>query len=93
MILTEYLPPRPHVLWQLARQMGIRQAIINAKPQKTGLNPPWDLDALRRLQVGMTTEGLQIHGLEGDQFDMSRIKLGLEGRDEDIERFCEMRRV
>jgi hypothetical protein len=40
MIVAEYLPPRPHVLWQLARQMGIRHAIANAKPERTGLNPP-----------------------------------------------------
>jgi mannonate dehydratase len=92
MIVAEYLPPRSHVLWQLARQMGIRQAIVNAKPQRTGLNPPWDIDALRRVQREFDAAGLKIHGLEGDQFDMSRIKLGLDGRDEDIERYCQMLR-
>ena len=34
--------------------------------------------------------GLEFHGLEGDQFYMSCIKLGLDGRDEGIERFCRM---
>ncbi len=92
MIFTEYLPPRPHVLWQWARQMGIRHAIVNAKPERTGLNAPWDIDALRRLQNDFAAAGLQIHGLEGDQFDMSRIKLGLDGRDEDLERYCQMLR-
>ncbi len=92
MIIAEYLPPRSHVLWQLARQMGIRQAIVNAKPERTGLNPPWDIDALRSVQRNLASAGLRIHGLEGDQFDMSRIKLGLDGRDEDIERFCWMLR-
>jgi mannonate dehydratase len=90
MILSEYLPPRSHILWQLARQMGVRQAIVNAKPERTGLNPPWDIDALRSIQRDFEAAGLQIHGLEGDQFDMSRIKLGLDGRDEDIERYCRM---
>ncbi len=33
MIVAEYLPPRPHVLWQLARQMGIRHAIVNVAPE------------------------------------------------------------
>ncbi len=92
MILTEYLPPRPHVLWQLARQMGIRHAIINAKPERTGLNPPWDLEALRKLQRELADAGLNLYGLEGDQFDLIRIKLGLDGRDEDIERYCQMLR-
>jgi mannonate dehydratase len=90
MIVAEYLPPRSHVLWQLARQMGIRHAIVNAKPQRTGLNPPWDIDALRQVQREFAEAGLTVHGLEGDQFDMSRIKLGLAGRDEDIERYCRM---
>ncbi len=90
MILTEYLPPRPHVLWQLARQMGIRQAIVNAKPERTGLKAPWDIDSLRLVQRDFADAGLEVYGLEGDQFDMSRIKLGLEGRDEDIERYCRM---
>jgi mannonate dehydratase len=92
MIVTEYLPPRPHVLWQLARQMGIRNAIVNAKPQRTGLNPPWDIDALRHVQRDFEAAGLAVHGLEGDQFDMSRIKLGLDGRDEDIEQYCRLLR-
>jgi len=90
MIFADYLPSRPHVLWQLARQMGIRQAIINAAPERTGLNPPWDLDALSRLVRVFASEGLTVHGLEGDQFAMRRIKLGLDGRDEDIDHFCRM---
>ncbi len=90
MIVAEYLPPRLHVLWQLARQMGIRQAIVNAKPERTGLNPVWDLQALRQIQRELADAGLNLYGLEGDQFDMSRIKLGLEGRDEDLDRFCRM---
>jgi len=92
MIVAEYLPPRSHVLWELARQMGVRCAIVNAKPERTGLNPPWDIDALRRVQREFGRAGLKIHGLEGDQFDMGRIKLGLDGRDEDIERCCRMLR-
>jgi mannonate dehydratase len=92
MIVAEYLPPRPHVLWQLAVQMGIRHAIINTKPEKTGLKPVWHIDALRQIQSELAGAGLKLHGLEGDQFDMSRIKLGREGRDEDLENFCQMLR-
>ncbi|HEY5911298.1 MAG TPA: mannonate dehydratase [Verrucomicrobiae bacterium] len=92
MILTEYLPPRPHQLWQLAAQMGIRRAIVNAKPERTGLKPVWEIDTLRQLQREFAAAGLQIYGLEGDQFDMRRIKLGLEGRDEDIKCYCQMLR-
>jgi mannonate dehydratase len=92
MILAEYLPPRPHLLWQLATQMGIRHAIVNAKPERTGLNAPWDLNSLRTVQAELAGAGLNLYGLEGDQFDMRRIKLGLPGRDEDIGRYCQMLR-
>jgi mannonate dehydratase len=92
MIVAEYLPPRPHVLWQLARQMGIRYAIVNTKPARTGLNPSWDLESLRAVQSGLAEAGLTLHGLEGDQFEMNRIKLGSAGRDEDIEHFSQMLR-
>lgn len=92
MIICEYLPSKPHILWQLCLQMGIHHAIVSAKQEKTGLNPPWDIDALRQLQKRFSDAGLIIYGLEGDQFDMNRIKLGLEGRDEDIEHFNQMLR-
>ena len=92
MILTEFLPPQPDRLWQLARQMGIRHAIVKAAPELTGLAPPWDLDALRTIQSRLIEAGFQLYGLEGDQFDMNRIKLGLDGRDEDLERYCQMLR-
>ncbi len=92
MIITEYLPSRPHVLWQLCLQMGIRHAIVSAKQEWTGLDPPWKIDSLSRLQSSFTDAKLEIYGLEGDQFDMNRIKLGLNGRDEDIGHFCQMLR-
>src|SRR5688500_11619218 len=90
MILTEFLPPRPQVLWQLSRQMGVTHAIVKCAPELTGTKPPWDMDALDKVRASLASEGLQLYGLEGDQFDMSRIKLGLPGRDEDLERYCRM---
>ena len=90
MIVAEYLPSRSHILWQLSLQIGIRHAIVSAKQERTGLGPPWEIEALRQLQRSFAAGGLKIHGLEGDQFDMNRIKLGLAGRDEDIEHFCQM---
>ena len=90
MIAAEFLPARPHVLWQYARQMGITRAIVKAAPELTGLKAPWDMDSLRQIQKRFAEAGLAVHGLEGDEFDMSRIKLGRPGRDEDIELYCRM---
>jgi mannonate dehydratase len=92
MIATEFLPARPHPLWHYCRQMGITRAIIKAAPELTGMNPPWDIGSLQRIQRDLKEAGLEVHGLEGDQFDMSRIKLGLDGRDEDIALYQKMLR-
>jgi len=61
MIVAEYLPPRSHVLWQLARQMGVRCSIVNAKPERTGLNPPWDIDALRQVQWELDETSIEVY--------------------------------
>lgn len=90
MILADFLPARPSPSWRLAQQVGITHAIVKAAPELTGLNPPWDIDALRTVQKRFEHEGFQVAGLEGDQFDMQRIKLGLPGRDEDFEKYCRM---
>ncbi len=92
MIIAEFLPAAPHVQWQYARQMGVRHAICKCAPELTGLKAPWDLDALRTIQKRFTDAGLTVYGLEGDQFDMRRIKLGLDGRDDDLELYCRMLR-
>lgn len=92
MKLAEFLPAIPNRLWDLARQMGVCYAIVKAAPELTGLQPPWDLDSLRAIQRRFAAAGYTLYGLEGDQFDMRRIKLGLEGRDEDLELYCRMLR-
>ena len=56
----------------------------------TGCNPPWDIDVLAEARRRFREAGFVLEGLEGDQMDISRIKLGLDGRDEDIERYRRM---
>jgi len=90
MILTDFLPPKRDRSWDFARQVGVTHAIARCHPRDTNLNPPWDLDALRSVQRQFAEAGLTLTGLEGDEFDMRRIKLGLEGRDEDLGLYCRM---
>lgn len=84
MKIAEFLPAQPNRMWALARQMGVRYAICKCAFELTRMNPPWDIDVLRTIQRRFTEAGFTLCGLEGDPFDMHRIKLGLEGRDEDI---------
>lgn len=78
---------KPDEKWQLCRQMGIDYAIAKLAPELTG-NPSIDhYDTFQRSKEIFEENGFQLHGLEGDQFDMHRIKLGLKGREKDIEKY------
>ena len=90
MIIADFLPPKRDRSWDLARQVGVTHVIARCHPRDTGLTPPWDLDALCTVQKNFADAGLQLIGLEGDEFDMRRIKLGLDGRDEDLTLYCRM---
>ena len=84
MILADFLPPTRYRSWDFARQAGVTHAIARCHPRDTELNPPWDIAALRKVQRRFADAGITLIGLEGDEFDMRRIKLGLDGRDEDL---------
>lgn len=78
--------------WTIARQMGIKYAITKATPKLSGKEAPYDFNALQSISNEFLDAGFQLYGLEGDQFDMSAIKLGLSNRDEMIEKFQQMLR-
>jgi len=92
MKLGMMLPARPDIKWKLAAQIGVKYAVTKAAPELTGQLPPWDFESLRQTQQRFMQSGFKLYALEGDEFDMSRIKLGLPGRDEDIERYQDMLR-
>ena len=81
---------KPDEKWILAKQMGIDFAIAKLAPELTGELPPWDRPTLQKTKETFETNGFKLIGFEGDQFDMTRIKLGLEGRDEDLEKYIMM---
>ncbi len=81
---------KPDLKWTLSKQMGIKYAIAKLTPELTDTLPPWDFDSLAASKQIFTDNGLKLIGLEGDQFDMNRIKFGLPGREDDIQRYCQM---
>lgn len=87
-----FLPFEPDRRWALARQAGVTCAVVKLAPELTGLDPPWNIAILAEAKRRFNDAGFELFGLEGDQFDMTRIKLGLSGRDEDIERYRRMLR-
>lgn len=70
--------------------MGIGYAIAKLAPELTGDLAPWDLASLKNSKAVFAAAGFDLIGLEGDQFDMTRIKFGLAGRDEDIDLYKKM---
>lgn len=85
------LPPRyDERKWTLAHQIGVRYAITLAQSELSGKPAPYEFAALQAIQQEFADAGFELYGLEGDQFDMSPIKLGLANRDEWIEHYCRM---
>lgn len=84
------LPPVPDRRWHLARQMGVRHVITKCAPELTGDAPPDEPGVIARVVARFADAGLRVIGLEGDQFDLSRIKLGLPGADRDLARYNAM---
>ncbi len=76
--------------WTLAKQIGVDYAITKAAPELTGKRPPFEFEVLKDIHSNFSREGISLIGLEGDQFDMSSIKLGLEGRDQLIEKYIQL---
>lgn len=83
---------KPDVKWQLVSQMGIRYAFAKLAPELTGKKPITDFETLKAQKELFAEHGFDLIGLEGDQIDMMRIKLGLPGREEDIEQYKQMLR-
>ncbi|OVE82892.1 mannonate dehydratase [Natronolimnobius baerhuensis] len=80
------LPPEPDERWDLAKQMGVTDAVIH--PLEIGTDKTtWTYDELRQLQNWLESAGLEFSVLEGSVPLTDQIRLGLDGRDEDIEDF------
>ena len=90
MKLGMMLPVKPDIQWKLAAQLGVDAVITKAAPELSGLPDPSDYDALKAVRDRFADAGLTLYALEGDEFDMTRIKLGLPGRDRDLDRYRRM---
>lgn len=86
MKIAEILPPYPNRLWHLAKQAGVTHAVARLPLQSNGL-VSWNYMDLLHLKKRFDDFGLKLEVIEPglDDSQMHKMKLGIEGRDQDIE--------
>lgn len=89
--LALILPPEPDDRWQLAKQIGVTNAVVHPLEVGDG-RTNWTYDELKGMANWFDEVGIDLSVIEGSVPLTDRVRLGLEGRDEDINEFKEFLR-
>ncbi|WP_436348617.1 hypothetical protein [Natronorubrum sp. FCH18a] len=84
--LSLVLPPEPDFRWQLATQIGVTSVVVHPLEIGDG-RTEWTDDKLARMVNWFDDAGLELSVLEGSVPLTDRIRLGRDGRNDDIEVF------
>ena len=72
----------------LARQIGVNHAIVSVNRALRRVTRDQYFDTLAKIKAAYEESGLTISGVESHPVAAEKIKLGLPGRDEEIENYC-----
>lgn len=94
------LPATRDERWEQAAQIGVEEAVVHPHMSDVGDeqderrgDTPWTFDDLLRMKNSFEQIGLDVSVIEGGTPLTDTTRLGLDGRDEEIERFCEFVRT
>ncbi len=87
MQLAELFLPDDEYKIRLASQVGVRHAIVQVRPALSQTPQCGYLARLSEIQAGFQTAGMVFAGVESHPVPAEKIKLGLPGRDEEIENY------
>jgi mannonate dehydratase len=88
MQLAEMFWPGQDQQVKLARQIGITHAIVCVRPSLAAVRREQYVEILAGIKSYFESAGLTVAGVESHPVNAEKIKLGLPGRDEEIENYC-----